>query len=111
MHIIFIKKLEEFKSSDKSFQTIISYIDIIKSQCEKGNKAIKIYTKPESIEVPCLCIQFLLKTLKYRYHCKDTSTKKQLIALSEAFYNDAYLIYSKYSSKKKKFKSKVMYNF
>ena len=111
LHIIFIKKLEEFKSSDKSFQTIISYIDIIKSQCEKGNKAIKIYTKPESIEVPCLCIQFLLKTLKYRYHCKDTSTKKQLIALSEAFYNDAYLIYSKYSSKKKKFKSKVMYNF
>ena len=111
LEIVFMKNLKLFKGADKSSETIISYIDTIKGQSEKGNKAIKIFSKPESIEVPCLCIQFLLKTLKYRYRCNDEETKKYLNGLCIAFYNDAYLVYSKHSSKKKKFKSKIMYNF
>ena len=111
LEIIFIKNLKLFKGADKSSETIISYLDIIKGQSEKGNKAIKIFSKPESIEVPCLCIQFLLKTLKYRFKCENEETKKQLNGLVNAFYNDANYIFVKYSSKKKKFKNKIMYNF
>ena len=110
LQIIFIKKLDEFKSIEGA-ETIALYIDSIKGQSEKGNKAIKIFAKPESIEVPCLCIQFLLKTLKYRYHCEIIEPKMQLQSLIKVFYNDSYTAFIKYSSKKKKFKNKIMYNF
>ena len=108
---IFIKQLETFKGAEKGSETIIYYIDTIKGQSEKGNNALKIFAKPDTIEVPCLCIQFLLKTLKYRYKCNNEVAKKYLNGLSNAFYNDSYLIYSKHSSKKKKRKNKDMYNF
>ena len=111
LEAIFIKQLKYLKDADKASQTIISYIDSIKGHSEKGNKALKIFSKPESIDVPCLCIQFLLKTLKYRYKCKNPNSKKKLDVLVNAFYDDSYLIYSKFSSKKKKFKSKTIYNF
>ena len=110
MQIIFIKKLDEFKSIE-SAETIMLYIDSIKGQNEKGNKAIKIFSKPDSIEVPCLCLQLLLKTLKYRYHCQNEEIKMQLKSLIKAFYNDSNTAFIKYSSKKKKFKNKIMYNF
>ena len=72
---------------------------------------MKIFNKSDAIEVPCLCVQFLLKTLKYRYHCGNNETKKQLNALCLAFYEDAFYIFNNFSSKKKKYKNKVMYNF
>ena len=110
LQIIFIKKLDDFKSLEAA-ETIALYIDSIKGQSEKGNKAIKIFSKPDSIEVPCLCVQFLLKTLKYRFRCETTEPKMQLKSLIKAFYNDSYTAFTKYSGKKKKFKNKVMYNF
>ena len=111
LEAIFIKQLKLIKEADKSSETIISFIDAIKGQSEKGNKAIKIFSKPDSIEVPCLCIQLLLKTLKYRCKCKNYNSKKQLNTMISALYNDSYLIFSKFSSKKKKIKNKAMYNF
>jgi len=111
LEAIFIKQLKLIKEADKSSETIISFIEAIKGQSEKGNKAIKIFSKPDSIEVPCLCIQLLLKTLKYRCKCKNYNSKKQLNTMISALYNDSYLIFSKFSSKKKKIKNKAMYNF
>ena len=110
IQLLFVKKMSKIKSAEKG-ETIIFYLDNIKGQAEKGNKSLKIFAKPETIEVPCLCVQFLCKTLKYRYICENENTKKKLIPLVDSFYNDALTIYFKNSSKKKKFKNKVMYNF
>ena len=40
-----------------------------------------------------------------------SNSKKQLNTMISALYNDSYLIFSKFSSKKKKIKNKAMYNF
>ena len=111
LETIFIKHLKLYKAADRLSESFISYLDMMKGQSEKGNKAIKIFSKPESLDVPCLCVQFLLKSLKYRYKCRNENTKMKINVLIKAFYNDAILIYVNYSSKKKKFKSKIMYNF
>ena len=110
IQLFFVKKKLKIKSAEKG-ETIIFYLDNIKGQSEKGNKSLKIFAKPETIEVPCLCVQFLCKTLKYRYICTNENTKTKLIPLIDSFYNDALTLYFKNSSKKKKFKNKAMYNF
>ena len=111
LYQIFIRWKDNFKNIDKNYFTIVAYIDSIKGQSEKGNLSMKIFNKSDAIEVPCLCVQFLLKTLKYRYHCGNNETKNQLNALCLAFYEDAFYIFNNFSSKKKKYKNKVMYNF
>ena len=109
---MFIMYIQHFKKTNKeNSKTIVYYLDEIKGQGEKANKALKIFIKPENLEVPCLSVQFLLKTLKYQYRCIDQGTKNLLISLASSFYTDAYLMFSKHSSKKKKYKNKVIYNF
>ena len=109
---MFIMYIQHFKKTNNESKTIVYYLDEIKGQGEKGNKALKIFNKPETIEIPCLSVQFLLKTLKYQYRCQDVKTRNLLISLASSFYTDAYLMYLKHSSKKKKSgKNKVIYNF
>ena len=110
IQLFFVKKKAKIKGAEKA-ETIIYYLDNIKGQAEKANKSVKIFAKPDTIEVPCLCVQFLCKTLKYRYICENETTKKQLNSLVDFFYNDAITLFFKNSSKKKKFKNKTMYNF
>ena len=108
---MFIMYIQKIKKSNINSKTIIYYLDEIKGQGEKGNNALKTFNKPEAIEVPCLSIQFLLKTLKYQFICQDTKTKNSLISFASSFYIDSFLILSKHSSKKKKYKNKDLYNF
>ena len=108
---LFIMNIQKIKKNNNNSKTIIFYLDEIKGQGEKGNKTLKIFNKPETIETPCLSIQFLLKTLKYHFICQDIKTKNSLLCLASSLYNDAFLILSKHSSKKKKWKNKDLYNF
>ena len=108
---MFIMYIQHFKKTNNESKTIVYYLDEIKGQGEKGNKALKIFIKPENLEIPCLSVQFLLKTLKYQYRCVDQATRNLLISLASSFYTDAYLMFSKHNSKKKKYKNKVIYNF
>ena len=108
---MFIMYIQHFKKTNIESKTIVYYLDEIKGQGEKGNKALKIFNKPENIDIPCLSVQFLLKTLKYQFLCVDKNTRNLLISLASSFYTDSYLMYKKHSSKKKKFKGKHMYNF
>ena len=108
---MFVMYIQHFKKTNNESKTIVYYLDEIKGQGEKGNKALKIFNKPETIDIPCLSVQFLLKTLKYQFRCVDKNTRNLLISLASSFYTDSYLMYYKHSSKKKKFKGKEMYNF
>ena len=108
---MFIMYIQHFKKTNNESRTIVYYLDEIKGLGDKGNKALKIFNKPENIEIPCLALQFLLKTLKYQYRCKDQNTRNLLTSLASSFYTDSFLMFSKHSSKKKKYKNKVMYNF
>ena len=108
---LFIMYIQKIKKNNINSKTIIYYLDEIKGQGEKGNQALKTFNKPETIEVPCLSVQFLLKTLKYQYICQDKKTKNSLISFASSFYIDSYLILSNHSSKKKKYKNKDLYNF
>ena len=108
---MFIVNKKYFKKTNIENKTIVYCIDEIKGQGEKGNKALKIFSKTENIDVPCLSLQFLLKTLKYYFKCVDTNIKSMLKTLVSSFYNDTFYIFQKYTSKKKKNKNKVMYNF
>ena len=108
---MFIMKIERFKKNNNESKTIVYYLDEIKGQGEKDNKALKIFIKPESIDIPCLSLQFLLKTLKYHYRCQDMNTRRFLLTLISSFYNDSFYLFSKHSSKKKKYKNKEIYNF
>ena len=108
---MFITNIKRFKKNNNESKTIVYYLDEIKGQGEKGNKALKIFVKPDSIDVPCLSLQFLIKTLKYQYRCQDMNTKNILSNLASSFYIDSFCIFSKYSSKKKKYKNKEIYNF
>ena len=111
LYQIFIKSNNKIKGPNTNSETIIAYLDSIKGQGEKNNNALKFFSKPDSIETPCLCVQFLLKTLKFRYYCENNAIKKQLNSLCLSFYKDAFIMYTKNSSKKKKFKNHDMYNF
>ena len=108
---MFIENIKYFKKTNNESKTIVYFIDEIKGQGEKGNKALKIFSKTENIDVPCLSLQFLLKTLKYFFKCANTNIKSMLKSLVFSFYNDTFYIFQKHSSKKKKNKNKVMYNF
>ena len=108
---MFIMYIQHFKKINNESKTIVYYLDEIKGQGEKNNKALKIFNKPETIDIPCLSVQFLLKTLKYQYRCVDKNTRNLLISLASSFYTDAYLMFSKHNSKKKKIKNKEIYNF
>ena len=109
---MFVMNIQHFKKNNDDTKTIVYYLDEIKGQGDKGNKALKIFIKPENIEIPCLSVQFLLKTLKYQYRCVDITTKNLLLSLAASFYTDAYLLFYRYSSKKKKqSKNKIIYNF
>lgn len=82
-------------------------MDEIKAPGEKDNKAVKIFNKPEIIEIPCLSLQFLLKTLKYQYKCEEKNTKNLLGSLAASFYYDTFLMFKQHSSKKKNLKIKL----
>ena len=101
----------KFKVTNNNSKSILYFIDEIKGQGDKKNKALKIFKKPETIELPCLSLQFLLKALKYRYKCQNEETKILFGALLSAFYNDSYFLFKNHNSKQKKYKNKVMYNF
>jgi len=109
--VIFIMNIQHFKKNNNESKTIVYYLDEIKGQGEKGNKALKIFIKPESIDIPCLSLQFLLKTLKYQYKCQDMNTRNLLSSLATSFYTDSFSMFSKHSSKRKKYKNKEIYNF
>ena len=108
---MFIMNVQHFKKKNDESKSIIYYLDEIKGLGEKGNKAMKIFVKPEAIEIPCLSLQFLLKTLKYQYRCIDQTRKNLLGSLASSFYSDTFNMFKNHSSKKKKFKNKIIYNF
>ena len=108
---MFIMNVQHYKKKNDESKTIVYYLDEIKPPGEKDNKAVKIFNKPEIIEIPCLSLQFLLKTLKYQYKCEDKNTKNLLGSLAASFYYDTFLMFKQHSSKKKKYKNKVMYNY
>ena len=108
---MFVMFIQHFKKTNNDSKTIVYYLDEIKGQGDKTNKALKIFNKPEAIDVPCLSLQFLTKTLKYQFRCQDQTTRNLLNTLASSFYNDTFLMFSKHSSKKKKYKNKVIYNF
>ena len=108
---MFIMNVQHYKKKNDESKTIVYYLDEIKAPGEKDNKAVKIFNKPEIIEIPCLSLQFLLKTLKYQYKCEEKNTKNLLGSLAASFYYDTFLMFKQHSSKKKKFKNKIMYNF
>jgi hypothetical protein len=108
---IFIMNIQHYKLVNDESRTIMYYIDEIKGQAKKDNKALKLFNKPETIEVPCLSLQFLLKTLKYRYKCQNEKTKSIFQSLITAFYYDTFYLCKKHNSKKKKYKNKVIYNY
>ena len=108
---IFIMNLQHYKVVNDESKSIIYYIDEIKGNAKKNNKALKIFNKPETIEIPCLSLQFLLKTLKYRYKCQDEKMKTIFSSLITSFYFDTLYLFKKHSSKKKKYKNKVLYNY
>ena len=112
LYSMFVVNIQNYKKSNEESKTIVYYLDEIKGQGDKTNKALKIFIKPENIEIPCLSVQFLLKALKYQYRCINKTIKDFLLSIAYSLYNDAYLLFSKHNSKKKKQgKNKVIYNY
>ena len=97
--------------TNKGGHTILPFIDQISSPCNKSNPVQQYFGKYDTIEVPSLTVQILLRTLKYYTKYKNTNAKDTLVSLSSAFTLDATdLFLGKDSKKKKENKNKIMYN-
>ena len=108
---MFITNMKLFSKANNESKTVLFYIDEIKGKEDKNNKAFKIFPKPELNEIPCLSLQILIKTLKTYYRCKDNNKRSILSDLAASLYSDAYSMFSNHNSKKKKYKTKEIYNF
>ena len=111
MRQMFIMNLKIFPKTNNESKTVLYYIDEIKGPGEKGNTALKLFSKPELNEIPCLSLQLLIKTLKYYYRCEDKNVRSKLSGLATSLYYDAYSMFANHNSKKKKYKNKEIYNF
>ena len=99
------------KFTNEGGHTILPFIDQISSPCNKSNPVQQYFSKYDTIEVPSLTLQILLRTLKYYTKYKNTKAKDTLVSLSSAFSLDATdLFLGKDSKKKKENKNKIMYN-
>ena len=99
------------KFTKEGGHTILPFIDQISSPCNKSNPVQQYFSKYDTIEVPSLTLQILLRTLKYYTKYKNTNTKDTLVSLISAFSLDVTDIFlGKDSKKKKENKNKKMYN-
>jgi len=99
------------KFTNEGGHTILPFIDKISSPCNKSNPVQNYFGKYDTIEVPSLTLQILLRTLKYYTKYKNTQAKDTLVSLSSAFSLDASdLFLGKDSKKKKENKNRKMYN-
>ena len=106
MFIMFVTRF-----TNKEGNSILPFIDQISSPCNKSNPVQKYFSKYDTVDVPSLTVQILLRTLKYYTKYKDTNAKDILVSLSSAFAKDAINIFlGKDSKKKKEYKNKLMYN-
>ena len=110
MRQMFIMNMKIFPKTNNESKTVLYYIDEIKGPGEKGNTALKLFSKPELIEIPCLSLQLLIKTLKYYHKCEDKNVRSKLSGLASSLYYDAYSMFANHNSKKKKYKNKEIYN-
>lgn len=95
------------KFTNEGGHTILPFIDQISSPCNKSNPVQQYFSKYDTIEVPSLTLQILLRTLKYYTKYKNTKAKDTLVSLSSAFSLDATdLFLGKDSKKRKKIKIK-----
>ena len=99
------------KFTNEGGHTILPFIDKISSPCNKSNPVQHYFGKYDTIEVPSLTLQILLRTLKYYTKYKNTQAKDTLVSLSSSFSLDASdLFLGKDSKKKKENKNRKMYN-
>ena len=109
LYKMFVKNITKFDT--KEGHSILMFIDMISTPCNKSNPVQKFFSKNDIREIPSLTMQILLRTLKYYSKYKNTDAKDLLISLSSGFISDATLIFlGKDSKKKKEYKNKIMYN-
>ena len=108
---LFLLNLSIFKKGTEDSKSIFYYVDELKNCGDKNNKVFKEFTKYESLDVPCISLQLLLKTLRVIYKYKDELIKNWFSPFITSFYTDSFLMFQLHSSKKKKYKNKESYNF